>query len=441
MTHLDANSADGTEQQSQDYPRDAIIFIPGIPSDPDLYALEVVAQKFSEALDKNSTNVQATFKHKLEERFESYGQNLNAKMCTIFRKEGVQETPVVDFYEMDYRPLLTKHYEKQNLLVKSVLVGLTLISNIPRVVLAFLRGRTSGKNLSEKLQLLYVSCIVFLLFVYIVTLLIALVQTLHGVINLNHLGQVFSSFREPVSSNQPYIATLSQEIIVILTAIGIFTPNTKDLFNQLAISHLCLVHYLSLGSRRSVLTGQLLELLEHILEKSETSYRHIHIVCFSFGTIISLDALFSPLQMPLDRFQRIHTLVTIGCPFDMIRTFWPNYFSHRQIIADAPKRWLNIYSPIDVFGSNFRNDSKIATAEYSLSFSSANDDATEGVSLKPENLPYLEGPNPQTISLLDWITLIGVRSHAQYWETKDESGISCFYDLVAKLYKEDVLLK
>ena len=62
----------------------------------------------------------------------------------------------------------------------------------------------------------------------------------------------------------------------------------------------------------------------------------------------------------------VKNLVTIGCPFDMVRTYWPNYFINRQRQSNAPVQWINIYAPLDVFGSNFRDDDKTDDAEQGI---------------------------------------------------------------------------
>ncbi len=89
-------------------------------------------------------------------------------------------------------------------------------------------------------------------------------------------------------------------------------------------------------------------------ESTDEPYTSVHIVAFSFGSVVSLDLLF-PHSRPGARIGTIKNLVSIGCPFDIIRTYWPAYFKDRQKKSNVPEKWVNIYASLDVFGSNYGN--------------------------------------------------------------------------------------
>jgi hypothetical protein len=428
---------------NSNHSRDAIIYIPSIDSQSPKESLEIIAQKIATALDKNARTIEAQFTFKLEEHFENYGQSLSTKVCTIFRKDQEQEIPVIDVYEMSYHKNITKHFENQNFLVKCLLVGATIFKNLPKFITALFTPGT-GKTLPEKIQIIYAISILFLLFVYIILLIVAFFQA------VNILSLVdFSWFNDWLKSSgispfQSQVTTFAEKAIVILTALGILTPQLKESLSRVAVIYLGMVNYLDLGNRRNVLLGQLVELIEHILEKKSTHciYRQVHIISYSFGSILALDALFPPAKSGIDRFKHIHTLVTIGCPFDMIRTFWANYFDDRHPIPGSLKRWFNVYSPADVIGSNFRTESKDGEQIYQFEPKEKESDLLNDTSIvTPINIPYLEGPNPKNLSWMDWFMLVGLQAHACYWEGSGESEVSCFYQIVAKMYQEDDLLK
>jgi hypothetical protein len=88
-------------------------------------------------------------------------------------------------------------------------------------------------------------------------------------------------------------------------------------------------------------------------------------------------------------FQSVHTLVTIGCPFDFVRTFWSDYFDESRDYTDkVPLRWLNVYSPVDVLGSNFRNDPQPGDANINIRAEQVN--SASGVPA-PTNVPFTDG--------------------------------------------------
>ncbi|MEI8167547.1 MAG: hypothetical protein WCG26_14290, partial [Chloroflexales bacterium] len=265
-----------------------------------------------------------------------------------------------------------------------------------------------------------------------------------------------------------------------------------------------LILYLSYGDRHNVLVGQLRDLLDYVVRKSEKSekYDQIHIVAYSFGTIIALDALMPP-QMGVyqtqgdgtrARFHKVDSITTIGSPFDFIRNFWPDYFLSRTK-KPIQTRWINIYAPDDIFGSNFRDDDQIGSAEIGITTTllSVSQDRVKSKSEKlgkvrrvlrqhakskseklgrvrrvlrrwlgqmfngftalrrkaskvadPEeqerpkqNLALITRIRPKGLSsLFDIFTLMGIRSHMVYWETVDDPQINCFDLLINALYDD-----
>ena len=262
-----------------------------------------------------------------------------------------------------------------------------------------------------------------------------------------------------------------QQFMLVITALGVLLPNIREPIRQVIQSLgpkiVAMVLYLSYGDRRNVLVGQLRDVLDYVVRKSEESeglakYDRIYLVAYSFGTIIALDALMPP-QIDQScaqgdgtsvRFQKISAITTIGSPFDFIRNFWPDYFTHRTDLPQNPY-WINIYAPDDIFGSNFRNDSKIGSASKGVSISRhpAKENSAEKTSLKEEesgqnlqdsgsvsspgettpprkpdqNLALVTRIRPKGVSsLFDIFTLMGIRSHKVYWETVDDPQINCF---------------
>jgi hypothetical protein len=128
----------------------------------------------------------------------------------------------------------------------------------------------------------------------------------------------------------------------------------------------------------------------------------------------------------------VDTLVTIACPFDLFRMFWPDYFGKRGTLAGQPARWLNLYSPGDVLASNFRDDDLEKPADKGLSL-------IEGGERKPDNILYRRSHDP--VSPLAALLLSGLRAHTTYWEVEYESEVSCFTDIVLNVYAGDPLLQ
>jgi hypothetical protein len=223
-------------------------------------------------------------------------------------------------------------------------------------------------------------------------------------------------------------------IIVLLTALGFVLPpqaQIKEKISLAATNYLCLIHYLNWGERSHAIGGKLESLLEYLVEK-EQEYSRIHVIGYSFGSIVAVDNLFTAGRSPIERFQKIDTLVTIGCPFDIIRTYWPSYFSGRQSVSSEKLKWINVYSPIDILSSNFANVGNSEQVDHSQ---------TEGIGVevdgqihKPQSVSFSPGTS-RSLGLLDIFTLTGFRAHSLYWGEEVKGEITCFHEVVKKMYQ------
>lgn len=158
-------------------------------------------------------------------------------------------------------------------------------------------------------------------------------------------------------------------------------------------------------------------------------------IAYSFGSLVALDNLFPAGWQPVNRIEAVDTLVTIGCPYDIVRMLWPNYFTNRQRMPGRPRVWINIYSPADILASNFRDDNLDAEADKTLALAPP---PTPGCDpLFPLNVNYNLGVNPNDLNLFDWLSLVGLRAHNGYWGGSDETELGCFHEIATRLYGED----
>jgi hypothetical protein len=225
-----------------------------------------------------------------------------------------------------------------------------------------------------------------------------------------------------------------RSIIVFLTASGLlFSFQLKGVLKRLAVDFSCAINYLAIGDRKRSLMGQFSLLLEHLLEK-QPQYRRIHLIAFSFGSLLAIDFLF-PKEEFGRRVERVQNLVTIGCPFDIVRTYSPDYFTDRTGNYEVTfENWLNVFHPTDLLASNFRNtddDGKEAQEGVYLATS---------VLLKPDNLVFDQHFVPEEFSWINLLLVKGFRMHTSYWNGPDENEISCFDYILPSLFKGDPVL-
>lgn len=398
-------------------PPDAVIFIPSVGRQGGDQSVDSIAGQIATELDRNAITAQARFTLKTDPRRQAAGPRGRSALQTIVRHDGNQETPVLDLYGFDYRDDLVGHFLKRNAIIKSMLLLLVLVATVPRFVVRLLRRPNKSKGAADQLQLLYGLAVLSLLMVYTGILLVAAAQL---------VVETPSLF-----DGTPTLPTITppQVLAILMGLAGVFFPTIKERFAEFAVSYVSIIRYLLVGERRAVACGRLASLLEHITERPDADYNRIHIVSFGFGSIIAIDAL-HPQAGPLgQRFSLVDTLVTIGCPFDIIRSFFPSYFQARYGTPTTPSRWLNVYTPIDVLGSNFREDSLTKEANQGV-------EHKDGGLACPINLPYDEDVKPSTLT---WLWMTGLRSHSMYWGS-EEGEASCFGPIVQHMYTDHTVL-
>lgn len=139
----------------------------------------------------------------------------------------------------------------------------------------------------------------------------------------------------------------------------------------------------------------------------------IHLLGYSFGSLILFDSAFPPttwhkIGEPLDA---ISSLVTIGCPLDLVRLYFPKYADTRAARAPGVE-WRNIYNAADIFASNLKEkeEEDEPTAVTATAFQPFN----------PKSIRYLN----ERLTPLQLFMMKGFRTHAGYWGDDDEG--QCF---------------
>lgn len=446
--------------------REAIIFIPAIGRGWDDPSIEGVARRIAVAIDRQSITEKA--KATVEIAEQDYGVGYKCRMFTITKSDGTTKRPLIDVFGMDYNDTLVESYAKRNLFIKTILLAITLIDGFSRLSLRF---RSKSKSLKEKLQLTYGMLVFGLLVVYLVFLIAAVVSSAEQLTNLvkdkpqarvtaiapqaeqNVLGarqlQVQSVIGNVLKVMGGWVQRAFRSvwgsrnyfppIIVLLTALGFALPakaKVKEKISIAATNYLCLINYLKSGDRSHAIGGKLEALLEHLVER-EKGYRRIHIIGYSFGSIVALDSLFASGRKPIDRFSRVDTLVTIGCPFDIIRTYWPGYFKERQSTTPNTLKWINVYSPIDILSSNFADGGNDQIVDEGKNQGIGV--VVDGQVRKPESVIFSQGAS-QSLGVVDILTLAGFKAHSLYWGEEITGEITCFHDIVKKMYRDTPIL-
>ncbi|MGE5373999.1 MAG: hypothetical protein ACM3XO_03005 [Bacteroidota bacterium] len=458
---------EGAQEPAADC-REALIFIPGLTMEH-VHSVEEISLLLADAMDRHAGSGRAKFRvgQVSEQPLQGTGKT---RWTTIFRKDGSQEAPLVDVYELEYFHLFQHKLLEESLLVK--------ISRIPAAVFPasiklFRHYRDKTLSQKEKLQFVMSFFGLLLILLYAFLLLGAVVETVQGVLDLGKTearqaapatGTAAISTgaqpgvpaaRSPLASAWQWLvaalttiwAWLQQAgttVVVILAGLGIVLPKSdkiRQMIANFATIIIALIDYLQYGDRRPVLNGQILSLLEHIAEKPEVEYTRVNILAYSFGSILALDTLFPKESDVPKRVKTVKCLVTIGSPFDFIHMLWPEYFARRTPLHGL--KWFNIYSPTDVLSSNFRSHSKKVSAIGGEEEAPSQEKRLSNAAWlePPMNIKYAVGGSDEDLSIWDVIHLVGFLNHGKYWDAEPETQYNAFDLAVPKMFKDSPVLR
>jgi hypothetical protein len=141
----------------------------------------------------------------------------------------------------------------------------------------------------------------------------------------------------------------------------------------------------------------------------------VHLLGYSFGSLVLFETMF-PRTRALRGYPpptKISSLVTIGCPLDVVRLFKPNYVADREA-RDPALGWTNVFNEADIFASNLTD----------------HDDKSQGAgsvtigAVTPVSVRYTD----QEIGILQ--ILASGKTHSGYWA---KGRANCFGNLVPTL--------
>ncbi len=465
-------SAAPEEAGSPGSERDAIVFLAGIGTVEVGDSIDAAARRIANALDDEADPADQFM---LEEGVdEDYGASQDGKKAstrriTVVRKAGAKgpETPIVDLYSLDYRSTLIGDLPQKTPIKKLLLIFRTFLLLAPKLLGA---TRTRSKSATEKWQVRTLWLLFFGLGLYAFLVAAAVLGTLPQIADALSNDAVVGVSNPPAAAPLPPpqgppapgatgaqppsdIATRAEKLatdlmgwlgsslrpvtvflqgfIVWITAVGLFSKfDFKAFIEKSGAETLSVSNYLSADQRKDSIAQQLSALLNHLAEKTDVEYHSTHVLTFSLGGVVAIDALF-PKTQPRGSFRRVTQLVTIACPFDFVRTYWPDYFTSRWV-GYTSRRWLNIYAPADILSSDFMD-----AANGNGAAKEAGVGVVDGTELvRPsKSVRYGDRRSLDEYPRGERLLLVGFKNHAGYWE---EETAGCFGIVVRELFPDAV---
>ncbi len=454
--------------------KDAIIFIPGLGQDiQDIPAqkIDVIARKLAESLNVqlDRPDLQTRVVGGRDEEYGGTAYTTPVRTIATLEPGSEELNELADIYEFDYRENLYKRFKARNPIYKALTMEGILLGVMPKFFRSMFR---SGQNARDKIQMFLVGGIMLTMAVYMVILVgTALVtvtpeeyiatswnQIKHFVTGSGNDVQMqdrlahnalVSTDNDTAEQNKSSTADNGgllkrfQYLIVIFAALGLFQKKSiKEVMRTISTEYACASNYFRLGSQKTAILGQGTALLEHIAEKKD-KYRHVHIIAYSFGSLVAIDMLF-PHTSPVTRIKTVHSLITIGCPLNLIRTYWPAYYKQRKQLKGIPEHWSNIYTPQDVFGTCFKSREEERKGEEESTQAKKKDICQEpGIEIiepvrkivRPTSeIEYNIGAQAAGYNIFDILALKGIKIHSSYWTANEAPELSCFDVIIRELY-------
>ncbi len=390
--------------------RSAILFVSGLTeSGPDQTA-EGVASRLAHALNWNAREGKAKFTVLPGSNEINISDQLTLGQATVERTSADGTKTALDVWRLPTSQELTEDYDASTLMTKVARGARVVVRYARYASFAFRAGKPAKKRI-ERAQLWLVRAGIVLLGLYLIGLVVAL------------LGEV---------AGQSWVPDGISGAVLALTGLGIWQSKLVKRLSRAAVQLHCLLDYIGEGDSVDVFRAHFAQTLEHFAESEEIVYDRVDVLAYSFGSIVALDSIFPRPNKPGVRFENLGTLATIGCPFDLVRTYFPNYFRERHQLAGVPEAWLNVYSPRDLFGSNFEGtDGQALGIELGGAAGTA----------RPENIPWVVVAEAgKDITVVQLLGFPGVKAHGTYWDSEREGTESVYSELVRRIYEDHALL-
>ena len=384
--------------------RSAILFISGLGESAADQSADGIATRIAHALNRNATEVKAKFAVLPGANEIKISKDLTLARATVRRTAPDGSTAALDVWHLPTADELIGDYEQSSVAVK-VMRGVHVVVRYSRLTKIIFRNGQPAKRPIDRAQLWLVRAMIVLLGAYLVGLLVSLLGALPSI---------------------DWVPEWISTAVLAVTGLAIWQTKLVKRFTSAAIQLHCLLDYIGEGESVGALRGQVADTFQHLIEQEEVIYDQIDMVAYSFGSVVALDAVFARADEPGTGFDHLETMVTIGCPFDLVRTYWPSYYTERRRRPSVPKQWINVYSPRDVFGSNFV----------------ANDGTEIGVGLRgggserpSENLDWVVvAEDAKDITVWQLLRFPGLKAHGLYWDAAADADESVFSPLVKTLY-------
>lgn len=391
------------------------IYIAGLGQSTTKESVEKYVTRYIKELEYSTSGI--NYYTKVEKIYYNDDQSSLAVRIYQHRKEeqkSDKDTLIYSFYDFEYNELLNQKFQNKNLLFKNIALLLLVLRKFPRIILSLSNKTTYTKGG----QTFYM----FLLFFTMALSVVLVIPSLLGFVDGTKLSFIKEYLNTNLTGLLRHLRDFSLKMLPATSLAIIFIPESTSLLTKVAAEFRTIDNYIQYGEQAQIIQGNFDALVEYIVENEENSNIHLH--TYSFGSIIALEALIPIGTEPCENIlNNIVLLITVGAPYEFIDNYYSNFYTNRKDKMSQKMEWINVYSTMDAFASNFRKDNRVGEAQY-------------GILNKKEvliNLNY-EIVRREKYNLFSFLTLKHITMHKSYWDDS-KSGQSCTI-LIFKKMKE-----
>jgi hypothetical protein len=384
------------------------IYISGLEHATDNETVEKYATRYVKELED------ATFNHCYYTKIEKvyYTNEQSTLIVHIFEHSKNSEKSDSDkllykLYNFEYSEQLNQNFQSKNLLFKNSCLFLLVVKRFPRLLVNLFKKSTYQKG-GKTISMFFIFLIMSL---SVLSLLPLLILSLDNAFTLENTATL--------SAKNNLNLVIKYGIILTVTFI-LFIPESNIILTKIAAEFFTMDSYIQSKKQMQNIKDNLNELIEFIGKREENKKIHFH--TYSFGSIIALDTLFPVDSEPSPIIKnRVNLLVTIGAPYEFITNYYPNFYKKRNDQMTKKIQWINVYSLVDAFASNFRYDNKAGEANFGI----LNKQET------PININY-EIAQKTNHNVSDFLGLKQTYMHGSYWDDS-KTGQSCTKQIFFKM--------
>lgn len=374
------------------------IYISGLGQSTNKESVEKYAARYIKELEYSTSGI--NYYTKVEKIYYNDQSSLAVRIYQHPKEQlkSDNDTIIYTFFDFEYNELLNQKFQNKNLVAKNIALLLLVVRKFPRIIYSLFKKTTYTKGGQT-----FYMFLIFLIMALAVLLLIPSFTLLFDKFNIDN--QAYLDFKKDYD-------WVIKSSISITTILILFIPESSTLLTRVAAEFTTIDNYIQYGEQAQIIQGNLDALIEYIVENEENPTIHLH--TYSFGSVIALDALFPLGNEPsANILNNIKLLITVGAPYEFINNYYPKFYKKRTDKMSEKIEWINVYSTMDAFASNFRKDNKVGEAKYGIM----------GKKEVPINLNY-EIARREKYNLFSFLTLKHITMHQSYWDDS-KSGQSC----------------